>query len=36
MIENYYEDLMKLGIKPDMLIPIEPELEDTFIQFMGK
>jgi ABC-2 type transport system ATP-binding protein len=35
-IENYYGELQKLGIEPSMLEPIAPELEDTFIQFMGK
>lgn len=36
LIENCYKELKMLDIEPDMLIPIEPELEDTFIQFMGR
>jgi len=35
-IEEYYPDLRQIGIKPDLISPIQPELEDTFIQFMGK
>lgn len=35
-IEKFYGELQKQGIEPGMLTPIEPELEDTFIQFMGR
>ncbi len=35
-IESFYPDLGRLEIKPEMVIPIEADLEDTFIQFMGK
>lgn len=35
-IEEYYPDLRQIGIEPELITPIQPELEDTFIQFMGK
>jgi ABC-type multidrug transport system ATPase subunit len=35
-IEEYHDDLRKTGIEPDSITPVQPELEDTFIQFMGK
>ncbi len=35
-IEEYYDDLRRIGIEPDSITPVVPELEDTFIQFMGK
>jgi ABC-2 type transport system ATP-binding protein len=35
-IEEYYHDLRRIGIEPDLITPIQPELEDTFIQLMGK
>lgn len=35
-IEEYYDDLAGMGIKPDSITPAQPELEDTFIQFMGE
>jgi ABC-2 type transport system ATP-binding protein len=34
-IEEYYDDLRRIGIKPDSITRVQPELEDTFIQFMG-
>jgi ABC-2 type transport system ATP-binding protein len=34
-IEGFYSELSQLGIRPEMVTPIEPGLEDTFIQFMG-
>jgi ABC-2 type transport system ATP-binding protein len=36
LIESFYRALSELGIKPEMVVPIEADLEDTFIQFMGK
>ncbi len=35
-IEEYYDDLRHIGIEPDAITEVQPELEDTFIQFMGK
>ena len=35
-IEDYYDELRRIGIKPELITLIQPELEDTFIQFMGK
>jgi ABC-2 type transport system ATP-binding protein len=35
-IENYYDDLRQIGIEPNVISPVQPELEDIFIQFMGK
>ena len=35
-IENYYDDLHQIGIEPNLISQVQPELEDTFIQFMGK
>ena len=35
-IDKYLSDLGSLGIKPEMITPIEPGLEDTFIQFMSR
>jgi ABC-2 type transport system ATP-binding protein len=35
-IEEYHDLLRQIGIKPDMIAPVRPELEDTFIQLMGK
>ncbi len=35
-LENYYPALAEIGIKPEIITPIQPELEDTFIQLMGK
>ncbi|KPL02726.1 MAG: hypothetical protein AMJ73_08310 [candidate division Zixibacteria bacterium SM1_73] len=34
-IEEYHDDLRRIGIDPDLITPVQPELEDTFIQFMG-
>jgi ABC-2 type transport system ATP-binding protein len=35
-IESFYPELIQLGIEPGLIAPIEADLEDTFIQFMGK
>ena len=35
-IEDYYDDLLPIGIEPNLISPVPPELEDTFIQFMEK
>jgi ABC-2 type transport system ATP-binding protein len=35
-IEDYYDELRQIGIEPDLILPVQPELEDVFIQFMGK
>jgi ABC-2 type transport system ATP-binding protein len=35
-LDNYFPSLAEIGIKPGMIAPIQPELEDTFIQLMGK
>jgi ABC-2 type transport system ATP-binding protein len=35
-IEDYHDDLHRIGIELNSISPIPPELEDTFIQFMGK
>jgi ABC-2 type transport system ATP-binding protein len=35
-IEEYQDRLRQIGIKPDMITSVLPELEDTFIQLMGK
>jgi ABC-2 type transport system ATP-binding protein len=35
-IEDYYVDLRLVGIEPNLIEPVEPDLEDVFIQFMGK
>ncbi|MGB2769563.1 MAG: ABC transporter ATP-binding protein [Candidatus Zixiibacteriota bacterium] len=35
-IEEYQDDLRQIGIEPNSAIPIQPELEDAFIQLMGK
>jgi ABC-2 type transport system ATP-binding protein len=35
-IENYYDDLRQIGIEPNLISQVHPELEDIFIQFMGK
>jgi len=35
-IEDYYDDLRQIGIEPNLISPVPPELEDIFIQFMGK
>jgi ABC-2 type transport system ATP-binding protein len=35
-IEDYYDDLRQIGIEPNVISSVQPELEDTFIQFMGK
>jgi ABC-2 type transport system ATP-binding protein len=35
-IKEYQDDLLRIGIEPDLITPIQPELEDTFIQLMGK
>lgn len=34
-IEEYYDALHRMGINWELIEQIEPELEDTFIQFMG-
>jgi ABC-2 type transport system ATP-binding protein len=34
-IESFLDELGRLRIKPEMITPIEPSLEDTFIQFMS-
>lgn len=34
--EDYGDQLTQIGITPSMIEPIAPELEDTFIQLMGK
>jgi ABC-2 type transport system ATP-binding protein len=36
IIEEYYDDLRRIGIEPDLIVLVQPELEDTFIQFMSK
>ena len=35
-IEDYYDELRQIGIEPNLISPVPPELEDIFIQFMGK
>jgi ABC-2 type transport system ATP-binding protein len=35
-IEEYLDDLRRIGIEPASITPVQAELEDTFIQFMGK
>jgi ABC-2 type transport system ATP-binding protein len=35
-IEDYYDDLRPIGIEPNLIEPVQPGLEDTFIQFTGK
>jgi ABC-2 type transport system ATP-binding protein len=35
-IEDYYDNLRQIGIEPNVISPVQPELEDIFIQFMGK
>jgi ABC-2 type transport system ATP-binding protein len=35
-IEDYHDDFQNIGIEPNLISPVLPELEDTFIQFMGK
>jgi ABC-type multidrug transport system ATPase subunit len=35
-IEEYDHSFRRIGIEPDSITPVQPELEDTFIQFMGK
>jgi ABC-type multidrug transport system ATPase subunit len=35
-IERFHDALRNLGISHGDIVPMEPELEDTFIQFMGK
>ncbi|HBC47257.1 MAG TPA: hypothetical protein DEO84_09235 [candidate division Zixibacteria bacterium] len=35
-IDNFFGELNDLGINPEMITPIVPGLEDTFIQFMSK
>jgi ABC-type multidrug transport system ATPase subunit len=35
-IEDFRDDLHQLGIGMDLITPLSPELEDTFIQLMGK
>jgi ABC-2 type transport system ATP-binding protein len=35
-IENYYDDLRPIGIELQLIEQVQPELEDTFIQFMEK
>jgi ABC-2 type transport system ATP-binding protein len=35
-IESFFDNFAKLEVKPEMITPIEPGLEDTFIQFMSK
>lgn len=35
-IKEYYHSFRQIGIEPDSITPVQPELEDTFIQFMGK
>jgi ABC-2 type transport system ATP-binding protein len=35
-IKEYYHSFRQIGIGPDSITPVQPELEDTFIQFMGK
>lgn len=35
-IENYYDNFRKIGIEPKVISPVQPELEDIFIQFMGE
>jgi ABC-2 type transport system ATP-binding protein len=36
IIEEYHDDLRHIGIEPDSITEVQPELEDSFIQFMGK
>ncbi|MGB8658721.1 MAG: ABC transporter ATP-binding protein [Candidatus Zixiibacteriota bacterium] len=35
-IEDYHDDLHLIGIEPNLIEPVQPGLEDTFIQFTGK
>ena len=35
-IKECYHSFRQIGIEPDSITPVQPELEDTFIQFMGK
>jgi ABC-2 type transport system ATP-binding protein len=35
-IKNYNDEFEKIGIMPDHITQVEPELEDTFIQLMSK
>jgi ABC-2 type transport system ATP-binding protein len=35
-LEDYYSFLSKAGIRTEMIKPIMPELEDTFIELMGQ
>jgi ABC-2 type transport system ATP-binding protein len=35
-IKDYQEDFHQIGIEPDLITLVQPELEDTFIQLMGK
>jgi len=35
-IEEYLDDLRLIEIEPDLITPAQPELEDTFIQFIGQ
>jgi ABC-2 type transport system ATP-binding protein len=35
-IEDYYDELRQIGIEPNVIKQMPPQLEDTFIQFMGK
>jgi ABC-2 type transport system ATP-binding protein len=35
-IENYHAELSNAGIEADLISSTDPELEDTFIQLMGK
>lgn len=35
-IEEYRDDLRRIGLEPNMISPIKPNLEDIFIQLMGR
>jgi len=35
-IEAYFDRLREIGIEPAMIVPVQPELEDTFIQLMER
>ena len=35
-IEDYRDELSRIGVEPHLITPVQPELEDVFIQLMGK
>jgi ABC-2 type transport system ATP-binding protein len=35
-LDDYYDDLLHLGIEGRMITEVQPQLEDTFIQLMGE